>query len=130
MVNSQGVLFGPRFGLAWTPLGAGRNLAPRPVLSCNPSKSPGCRSLYAFINTSCFGPACVGGTGMDSSLRSMRGPGVDNWNLSLFKKHPLGHSEERYLQWRLETYTTWNHAQFGGAVVSNYEAGCSRQSYP
>lgn len=30
MVNSQGVLFGPRFGLAWTPLGADRNLAPRP----------------------------------------------------------------------------------------------------
>ena len=84
------------------------------MLSCNPNKSPGSRSLYAFINASCFGPASVGSTGMDSSLRPMRGPGVNNWNLSLFKKYPLGHSEERYLQSRL----------------APGRAGCSRQSYP
>ena len=29
MVDSQGVLFGPRFGLAWTPLGASSNLVVR-----------------------------------------------------------------------------------------------------
>ena len=96
--------------------------APRPVLSCNPNLSPGSRTLTAFINTSCFHPASVGSTGMDSSLRPMRGPGVNNWNLSLFKKFPIGHSEQRYLQLRLETYNTWNHTQWGGAVASNYES--------
>ncbi|SPF51083.1 putative TonB-dependent receptor, plug [Candidatus Sulfopaludibacter sp. SbA4] len=96
--------------------------APRPVLTCNPNLSPGSRTLYAFINTTCFGPASVGSTGMDSSLRPMRGPGVNNWNISAFKKYPLGHNEQRYLQLRLELYNAWNHTQWGGAVSNNYEA--------
>ena len=96
--------------------------APRPILTCNPNVSPGSRTLTAFINTSCFHPAGVGSTGMDSDLRPMRGPGVNNWNLSVFKNFPLGHNEQRYLHLRLETYNTWNHTQWGGTVASNYEA--------
>ncbi|HXB68524.1 MAG TPA: hypothetical protein VNY05_09785 [Candidatus Acidoferrales bacterium] len=95
---------------------------PRPVLSCNPNLSSGSRTLYAFINTSCFGPAQVGSTGMDSALRPMRGPGVNNWNMSVFKKFPVGRSEQRFLQLRLEMYNAFNHTQWGGAVASNYEA--------
>jgi hypothetical protein len=96
--------------------------APRPVLTCNPNLSSGSRSLYAFINTSCFGPASVGSTGMDSALRPMRGPGVNNWNVSVFKKYPVGSNEQRYLQLRLELYNAWNHTQWGGTVANNYEA--------
>jgi len=59
---------------------------------------------------------------MDSALRPMRGPGVNNWNLSVFKKFPVGHTEQRFLQLRLEMYNAWNHTQWGGAVASNYEA--------
>jgi hypothetical protein len=96
--------------------------AARPVITCNPNKSHGSGTLYAFINTSCFSPAGVGSTGMDSSLRPFRGPGVNNWNVSLYKKFPVGKSEQRYLQLRAETYNTWNHTQWGGTVASNYEA--------
>jgi len=95
---------------------------PRPVLTCNPNLSPGSRSLYAFINTSCFGPAQLGSTGMDSALRPMRGPGVNNWNMSVFKKFSMGRNEQRFLQLRLEMYNAFNHTQWGGAVASNYEA--------
>lgn len=88
--------------------------APRPVLTCNPNLSPGDRTLGAFIDTSCFQPAVKGSTGMDSAVRPMRGPGVNNWDLSLFKKIPLGNGEQRYLQGRLEMYNAWNHTQWNG----------------
>jgi hypothetical protein len=88
--------------------------APRPVLTCNPNLSPGDRTLGAFIDTSCFQPAVKGSTGMDSAVRPMRGPGVNNWDLSLFKKIPLGNGEQRYLQGRIEMYNSWNHTQWNG----------------
>jgi hypothetical protein len=95
--------------------------AARPVLTCNPNLSSGSRTLYAFINTSCFSPAAPGSTGMDSALRPVRGPGLNNWNISLFKKYPLG-GEQRFLQLRLELYNAFNHTQWGGTVANNYEA--------
>jgi hypothetical protein len=39
------------------------------------------------------------------------GPGVENFDTTLFKNFPLG-NEGRFLQFRLETYNTLNHAQF------------------
>lgn len=92
----------------------------RPVLTCDPNLSGGDRTIYAFINTACFHPASVGSTGMDSSLRPFRGPGVNNSDLSVFKKVPLGSDAGRYLQFRLEMYNAFNHTQWGGVVASNY----------
>jgi hypothetical protein len=92
----------------------------RPVLTCNPNLSRGERTIYAFINTSCFAPAGAGSTGMDSTLRPFRGPGVENFDLSVFKKFPLGGDGVRYLQFRLEMYNAFNHTQWGGVVASNY----------
>jgi hypothetical protein len=42
----------------------------------------------------------------------LRGPGRDNWNLSLFKRFSLWESRGSYLELRLETFNTWNHTQF------------------
>lgn len=42
-----------------------------------------------------------------------RGPGVNNWDISLFKKIPIK-SETRYLQFRWEIYNVFNHTQFSG----------------
>ena len=44
----------------------------------------------------------------------LRGPGRDNWNLSLFKRFSLWESRGSYLELRLETFNTWNHTQFNG----------------
>jgi hypothetical protein len=41
-----------------------------------------------------------------------RGPGVNNWDLSLFKNFQLGSNEARSLQFRFETYNTFNHTQY------------------
>ena len=42
----------------------------------------------------------------------LRGPGRDNWNLSLFKRFSLWESRGSFLELRLETFNTWNHTQF------------------
>jgi hypothetical protein len=42
----------------------------------------------------------------------LRGPGRDNWNLSLFKRFTLWESRGSFLELRLETFNTWNHTQF------------------
>jgi hypothetical protein len=85
--------------------------APRPILTCNPNLSKGERTLYSYINTSCFQPALPGSMGMDSVLRPIRGPGLNNWDMSIYKRIPLG-GESRYLQLRLEMYNVWNHTQW------------------
>src|SRR5262249_35707716 len=45
---------------------------------------------------------------------ALRGPGRDNWNLSLFKNFTLSESRGSRLELRLETFNTWNHTQFNG----------------
>jgi hypothetical protein len=80
----------------------------RPVLSCDPNG--GNKTLYAFIDPSCFHPAAAGSTGMDSAIRPVRGPGINNWDMSVYKKIPVG--EARYFQLRIEFYNVFNHTQW------------------
>jgi hypothetical protein len=42
----------------------------------------------------------------------LRGPGRDNWNLSLFKN--FNFTERARLEFRAESFNTWNHTQFRG----------------
>jgi Carboxypeptidase regulatory-like domain len=48
---------------------------------------------------------------------AVRGPGRDNWNLSLFKSFVFSETRGSRLEFRVETFNTWNHTQFNG--VSN-----------
>jgi len=45
---------------------------------------------------------------------SVRGPGRDNWNMSLFKNFMLSESRGSNLQFRAEFFNVWNHTQFRG----------------
>ena len=42
-----------------------------------------------------------------------RGPGINNWDISLFKKFPLK-GEARFILFRWEMYNAFNHTQFAG----------------
>ena len=58
---------------------------------------------------------------------AVRGPGRDNWNLSLFKSFVLSESRGSRVEFRAESFNTWNHTQFGGSgqnggVSVNYGA--------
>jgi hypothetical protein len=45
---------------------------------------------------------------------ALRGPGRDNWNLSLLKNFVISESRGSNLQFRAEAFNVWNHTQFMG----------------
>ena len=81
-----------------------------------PSKDP--YTHIQYFNTSVFqDPALTApGTWGNLAHNALRGPGRDNWNLSLFKTFAFG--ETSGLQLRLETFNTFNHTQFQGVSSS------------
>jgi len=65
------------------------------------------------------------GTWGNMPAQSVRGPGRDNWNLALFKSFVLSESRGSRIEFRAESFNTWNHTQFGGSgqnggVSANY----------
>ncbi len=54
------------------------------------------------------GPDCYGNLGFDA----LRGPGRDNWNMSLLKNFAF--TERLKLQFRADAFNMWNHTQFKG----------------
>jgi hypothetical protein len=44
----------------------------------------------------------------------IRGPGINNWDISIFKNFSLGREGAVRLQYRLEMYNAFNHTQFSG----------------
>ncbi len=53
----------------------------------------------------------VNGIG-NASKAPIYGPGLNNWDISLFKNFRLGSNESRRMQFRFETYNTFNHTQY------------------
>jgi hypothetical protein len=84
---------------------------PRVVFTCNPNLSRGERSIDRWIDSSCFAPAAKGSTQMDSGLNRLRGPGVHQWDMNVFKNIPFG--ERVRAQLRLEAYNVFNTPQWG-----------------
>src|ERR1700733_4935968 len=73
------------------------------------------KTVAAWFNPSSFtapvcatGPDCYGNLGFDA----LRGPGRDNWNISLLKTFAI--TERFHLQFRADSFNTWNHTQFKG----------------
>jgi hypothetical protein len=56
------------------------------------------------------GPDCYGNLGFDG----VRGPGRDDWNLALFKNFVLSAERGSRIEFRAESFNTWNHTQFKG----------------
>jgi hypothetical protein len=88
------------------------DVAPRVVFACNPNLSHGDKTLEAFINPACFAPAAKGSQGMDSPLNFMTGPGLNQWDMNVFKNIQVGEKGPR-IQLRLEAYNAFNHTQWG-----------------
>src|SRR3984957_10798320 len=69
-----------------------------------------------WFSTSSFADPAVGAWG-DAAHNSLRGPGRDNWNLSLFKSFVLSETRGSRFELRVESFNTWNHTEFN--QVSN-----------
>ena len=100
---------GPQLNRAIT---GSEDVAPRVVFTCAPKMAHDEKSTTKFINTQCFAPATAGSQGMDSSYNALRGPGIHQWDMSIFKKVTFG-KESTYLQLRLEAFNVFNHTQWG-----------------
>jgi len=81
----------------------------RPVVVGNATLPSGQRTVDHWFNTAAFARPAQGSYGNAGPVVA-RGPGIDNWNMSLFKNIKTGgHSS---LQFRAEAYNVFNHTQF------------------
>jgi hypothetical protein len=67
--------------------------------------------VIQYINPDVFSLPTLGAFG-DLGHNAVRGPGRDNWNLSLFKSFVFSETRGSRLEFRVETFNTWNHTQF------------------
>jgi hypothetical protein len=73
-------------------------------------------SVAQWFSTSSFAFPALGAFG-DAGHNSLRGPGRDNWNISLFKSFVLSETRGSRFELRVETFNTWNHTELN--QVSN-----------
>lgn len=74
------------------------------------------RNGRTYFNTALFSPNALGTPGT-ASRRSFAGPGAVNFDIALRRSFQF--RESRALEFRLETFNTFNHAQFFGPVAVN-----------
>jgi hypothetical protein len=72
------------------------------------------RNSLPYFNSQLFSENALGSPG-SASRRSFHGPGMVNFDLALLRSFKL--AEGKALQFRLETFNTFNHAQFFGPVA-------------
>ena len=72
------------------------------------------RNGQPYFNTSLFVANALGSPGT-ASRRSFYGPGQFNFDLALLKSFKF--SESKQLQFRLESFNTFNHTQFFGPAA-------------
>ena len=77
-------------------------------LTCNPNLAHSDKTPTRFFNTTCI--QFPGGSLGNANKAVVRGPGRNNFDLSLFRNFNLG-SEKRVLTFRAEAYNAFNHTQ-------------------
>jgi hypothetical protein len=74
-----------------------------------------------WFDTSAFALPTLGAFG-NLGHNALRGPGRDNWNLSLFKSFIFSEARGSRFEFRVETFNTWNHTEFN-AVNGTFGGG-------
>jgi len=70
-------------------------------------------TVQQWFNPADFSVPALGAYG-NLGFDGIRGPGRDDWNLSIFKSFLLSESRGSRLEIRVETFNVWNHPQFKG----------------
>ncbi len=83
------------------------SVAPRVVLTGDPGAK---KQIDAWVDTSVFKAPSVGSAGIESARYVVRRPGINNWDISLFKN--INFTEHMRLQLRAEAFNAFNHTQF------------------
>lgn len=98
-------------------LGIGGNYTNRPNVVSPVTYNQGSSNWAEYFSTASFAAPTLGSWG-DVSKNFIRGPGRQNWDISLFKSFALPREGSQF-QLRFETFNTFNHTQFNG-LNTNY----------
>jgi len=88
----------------------------RVVVTGNPVLPKSERTFSRNFRTEVFQMPAKGTVG-NAANTVIRGPGINNWDVAIFKNFPL-HGERTRLQFRAEFYNFFNHTQFSGLDAS------------
>jgi hypothetical protein len=102
----------------------GSGIDSRVNLTGNPNLPFGKRDPMRFFDTSVVQPPPASAFGIGNAPKdAVRGPGLNNWDLSLFKNFAWGPDNSRKVQFRFESYNAFNHSQFNGIdTTSRWDA--------
>jgi hypothetical protein len=107
---------------------SGAGVDSRVVLTGNPNLPKSERGFSRHFDTSVVQPPTRADLGRGTAAKDLiRGPGTNNWDISLMKNFRLGKSETRRLQFRWETYNTFNHTQFNALDTTGRFDAAGRQ---
>jgi hypothetical protein len=81
---------------------------------------PGVQQGIQYVDPAAFSLPALGSFG-NLKHNALRAPGRDNWNLSLFKSFVFNGERGSRLEFRAETFNTWNHTQFHD-VSNNFQS--------
>jgi hypothetical protein len=96
-------------------------------ISGNPVLPKSERTFESHFREDVFSMPAIGTLG-NSSRNYMRGPGTENWDLSLIKNFPI--REPLRLQFRAEAYNAFNHTQFSGVdTTARFDSNVSSATY-
>jgi hypothetical protein len=103
-------------------LGSGANSRPDLTGKISYARAvlPGNQKIQYFDPTAFTAPGK--GTWGNLGHNALRGPGRDNWDLSVFKSFTFSEARGSRLELRLETFNTWNHTQFQNVDTSQNDA--------
>jgi hypothetical protein len=73
------------------------------------------KNANEWFNPDAFSAPTLGTYG-NLGFDAVRGPGRDDWNLALAKKFVLSAERGSRIEFRAETFNTWNHTQFKGDI--------------
>ncbi len=74
-------------------------------------------TVTEWFNTSIFSTPAIGQWG-NLGKNALRGPGRDNWNISLFKEFILNETRGSRIELRAESFNSFNHTQFHNVSTS------------
>ena len=98
---------------------AGAGIDSRVVLTGNPNLPKSERTRLRHFRTEVVRPPTQADFGIGNAAKDpIRGPGINNWDISIIKDFPWGRELSKIVQFRWEMYNTFNHAQFSAVDVS------------
>jgi hypothetical protein len=89
------------------------NLVGKITYPKTPVSSNGVVTGIQWVNPAAFATPAAGTWG-NLPFDALRGPGRDDWNLSLFKSFLISESRGTRFEFRADAFNAWNHTQFGG----------------